>query len=84
MFRQQKDNSLFFFLFFPQFWHKIAHNVKEVIRKGLLKLKPAVNWSNVFADMSKLMSVPREKRVLPITPEKFTIGLYPFPLKDPC
>jgi hypothetical protein len=51
--------------------------LKEAIRKSLLKLKPALKLLNVLVDMSKARSVPRERKSLPISPEKLMRGLYP-------
>lgn len=57
--------------------HRIAHMDKEAETKSLFKLKPALNFANSPADMSKARSVPMEIRELPpIAAEKFATGSY--------
>ena len=49
----------------------------EAERKAVLKLKPAFNLWIVLVDMSKARLEPRDRKLVPIRPEKFTIGSYP-------
>lgn len=60
-----------------EFRVRISYRFKDASRKGLLIPRPASILVNAFAAKSNVISVPREKRVHPTTPEKLNIGLNP-------
>lgn len=60
-----------------EFRVRFSYRVKDASRTGLLIPRPALILVNALADKSHVISVPREKRVHPTTPEKLNIGLNP-------
>lgn len=52
-----------------------THRFKEAMRSVFVKLKPALHLVIAPTLVSKDRSVPRERRLVPTTPEKLTMGL---------
>lgn len=52
-----------------------TYRVREAMRSSLVKLTPALKCLKLPDSVSKETSVPRAKTLVPITPEKLTIGL---------
>lgn len=52
-----------------------THNVKEAMRSVLVKFNPALYLVKFPVAVSKERSAPRDKSLLPATPEKLTMGV---------
>lgn len=52
----------------------ITYTVREAIKSSLVKFKPALILVKLPDLVSKETSVPAAKRLVPITPEKLTVG----------
>jgi len=52
----------------------VTHRVNEAIKSSLVKLSPALDFVNSPILVSKERSAPRARTLVPITPEKLTIG----------
>lgn len=53
---------------------RVTYRVREAIRSSLVKLKPALILVKLPDLVSNETSVPRAKTLVPITPEKLTVG----------